>query len=448
MWGYNGEILLTGCAVLLPDGRRDTAFQLTTERSTNAKLVATDSRGRVVLGGSGIRDKNYSYVGGLVRFDEVGSIVFPASTGKDFDTVTRIESDVAGRLILAGSFELPGNLSRRGFVRMNDDGSIMPSGGSPVSLSEWGLPGLLIQNDDKVLVSGSPPSSPDRLIRVRADDTIDPSFWAPDLSGSSASQITYDDDGRLLLTNASASRDGQVVGPLVMLKPDTMPSPVPAITAQPSDAVVLSGSSAHLRVDAALECGGLGYQWYAGESGDTSVPISGATLPVYDTPALTEPTQVWVRVLSATASVDSRTVTVSIASRQDFGQWIVASGAPADQRGELDMPAGDGVPNLMKFALGVPPLVAAGAHLPTPELHAEDGQPLSVALLFARNLNVRGIRYVLEVSTDLTEWTEVESAVDALGLNPDGTELVRLRELAPRTESRRFLRLKVEMVAP
>lgn len=446
-YGYDGESFRTGCVVLLPDGRRDTSFALSIGGTYGVYSMVADRGGGVAIGGSTLRDPNYSDLGSLVRLDRSGGISFPAGVRESLMSVRTMDTDTSGRLVLVGDFYRSGVPSRHGFVRMSDDGSIVAPGGTAVSISEM-FPGLLVQNDDKVLVSGSLSSMPDRLIRVGADDTLDSSFRAPDLTSASSASLFYDDDGRLLLSNSFADRDGLVVGPIVRLKPDTMPSMIPTITNEPADDIVASGGTAHLWVDAAVHNGGLGYQWYAGESGDTSAAISGATLPVYDMPALTEPTQVWVRVLSATASVDSRTVTVSIAPRQDFAQWIVASGAPADQRGELDTPAGDGVSNLMKFALGVLPLDAAGAHLPIPELHAEDGQPLAVALVFARNPNVRGIRYALEVSTDLAKWTEAESTVDALGLNPDGTELVRLRELTPRTESPRFLRLKVEAVAP
>jgi hypothetical protein len=53
------------------------------------------------------------------------------------------------------------------------------------------------------------------------------------------------------------------------------------------------------------------YQWYQGPSGSTYFPIAGATLPTLITPAVTTPTDFWVRVTNACGSIDSATATVT-----------------------------------------------------------------------------------------------------------------------------------------
>ena len=53
------------------------------------------------------------------------------------------------------------------------------------------------------------------------------------------------------------------------------------------------------------------YQWYQGHSGSTAFPIAGATSSSLLTPAITTPTEFWVRVTNACGSRDSATATVS-----------------------------------------------------------------------------------------------------------------------------------------
>jgi len=66
------------------------------------------------------------------------------------------------------------------------------------------------------------------------------------------------------------------------------------------------------------------YQWYRGESGDTSNPIPGANIATYTTPAQTEASAYWVRVSGAGGMSDSRTAWVNLVppvSVELLGLW-------------------------------------------------------------------------------------------------------------------------------
>ena len=84
----------------------------------------------------------------------------------------------------------------------------------------------------------------------------------------------------------------------------------PAIAQQPAGGFITEGSSTSLQVFATG--GGLTYQWYVGNSGDTSQPIAGSNSSAISvTPAQT--TQYWVRVSGTCGpAVDSATVTVTV----------------------------------------------------------------------------------------------------------------------------------------
>ncbi len=86
-------------------------------------------------------------------------------------------------------------------------------------------------------------------------------------------------------------------------------SPPPEIVSQPSDVVLAPGESAGLSVEAISQIA-VTYQWYQGESGDTSAPVAGATNASFTSPALFDGRTYWVRVRSESGAADSRSAAV------------------------------------------------------------------------------------------------------------------------------------------
>ncbi|PPK68428.1 ExeM/NucH family extracellular endonuclease [Actinokineospora auranticolor] len=121
----------------------------------------------------------------------------------------------------------------------------------------------------------------------------------------------------------------------VALAPTGSTTPAPSITAQPQDTAVASGASATLSVTAT---GAAGYQWYAGNAGDTTNPVAGATGAEFTTAALTAPTTYWVRVSGPGGQVDSRTVTVTISGGTNTAPTITAAPEIALTVGDPDTP--------------------------------------------------------------------------------------------------------------
>ena len=91
------------------------------------------------------------------------------------------------------------------------------------------------------------------------------------------------------------------------------PPPVsgPTITTQPASQEVQSGTAVVLSVAAGGD--DLTYQWYTGNSGDTSNPAAGATGSTLTTGALTVSTNFWVQVNNAGGSADSDTAVITVA---------------------------------------------------------------------------------------------------------------------------------------
>ena len=90
------------------------------------------------------------------------------------------------------------------------------------------------------------------------------------------------------------------------------PADAPAITTHPASQEVASGASASLSVAASGD--DLTYQWYTGNSGDTAIPVAGATGSTLDTSALTTSTSFWVQVSNAGGSANSDTAVITVAA--------------------------------------------------------------------------------------------------------------------------------------
>ncbi len=90
------------------------------------------------------------------------------------------------------------------------------------------------------------------------------------------------------------------------------PATAPSITTQPSSQEIASGASASLSVTASGD--DLTYQWFTGNSGDSTAPVTGATSSTLDTGALNVSTNYWVQITNAGGSADSDTATITVAA--------------------------------------------------------------------------------------------------------------------------------------
>ncbi len=346
-----------------------------------------------------------------------GVTIAPGATRQDWCTIglTVLEgTSLAGADGARGVIVTTGDLANTGMVWKDSSRTSVGA--------NWGSAPTLIEVIPATITL---PVSPARV-----------SAWALDARGQRSAALTV----------ANVGGKAQVVlgqnGATVWYEFQVAAVAPAAITTQPVDTVTTAGGTATLTVGAS-GLAPLSYQWYRGDSGDVAQPVAGATGASFTTPALTAWTRYWVRVTNETGFADSRTVFVRVnGGTMTLADWTAQGGVPADQRTAQATPAGDGVTNLLKYALGVPPLEAVGSRWPVAAVVA----PASVALVFTQNAGAQGVRYTMEASNDLVTWAEVDSTMEILANNPDGTRQVRLRETVPPATSWRFARLKVEPI--
>lgn len=205
----------------------------------------------------------------------------------------------------------------------------------------------------------------------------------------------------------------------------SVPAPVlivPTISGQPESMTIASGETAQLNVTPEGSPP-FSYQWYRGNSGDTSSPVSGAEEESYVSPPLTATESYWVRVTSPAGSVDSvtATVTVSAPAVETFTHWVAAVFTPANAAnpaisGALADPDLDGLNNSQEYALGTAPqtfTAAPGLEVVTP------GTALRFTATAAAGPGYAGRqrRYTVQSTGSLTEgpWLDEAGFVDLAG---------------------------------
>ncbi len=180
-----------------------------------------------------------------------------------------------------------------------------------------------------------------------------------------------------------------------------------------------------------------------------SVNRASASLPVrlVDGAFIPEATEVSLRLRHGTAYSAGResTAVLAIAARPIDTWW--AENFSEEERNDpetgadLASPAGDGIPNLVKYALDLDPWQPAQpGDLPVAEI--SEGR---LSLTYERPIPTPDIRFVVEVSENLSDWYSgdeyTEEEVSTLG----ETERVTVRDNTPVAgTSKRFMRLRVE----
>lgn len=131
-----------------------------------------------------------------------------------------------------------------------------------------------------------------------------PMFKMKIIIGPDTPGATYELSIRAGIANSEAFGHVSVIvdcrPPMILSLPGNQPASLTAdANGKATLKVIPSGSS------------GFRYQWYQGYTGSTLFPIAGATSQSLTTPAVTTPTDFWVRVSNACGSIDSTTATVS-----------------------------------------------------------------------------------------------------------------------------------------
>ncbi len=155
--------------------------------------------------------------------------------------------------------------------------------------------------------------------------------------------------------------------------------------------------------------------------------------------------------VSATNASGTGTIPLTITVNATFAGWQTLNFTAADLSnpavsGLSATPAGDGIPNLLKYALNLVPKASGNSGLPT-QAKITIGSASYLVLAYSQLRYATDVTYACQVSNDLQTWnsgTPYTTLVSATN-NADGvTETVTTRELTPiNASSQQFMRLMV-----
>jgi hypothetical protein len=156
-------------------------------------------------------------------------------------------------------------------------------------------------------------------------------------------------------------------------------------------------------------------------------------------------------IVTATNAVGSGTASLIITSMDSFGAWqqqwfSAAQIADSSISAATAMPAGDGVPNLLKYAFNLNSFAPSPNSLPLCSLMPVSGTNY-LTFEYVDNIFASGISYIPEVSSDLQNWFSGSSYIVPVSTTPNGdgmTETVIVRSATPVTSgTSQFIHLKV-----
>jgi uncharacterized repeat protein (TIGR03803 family) len=154
--------------------------------------------------------------------------------------------------------------------------------------------------------------------------------------------------------------------------------------------------------------------------------------------------------VSASNSSGTGSAMVTVNVQVSFAGWESEWFTPAQLgdptcSGDTVTPAGDGIPNLLKYAFNLNPWANGTGGLPVVSIMTIGGTNY-LALTYIENIYASDLSYIPEVSGDLKTWNFGAGYVSPVSVTPnaDGvTESVIVQDLTPIGNRPRFIRLRI-----
>lgn len=395
------------------------------------------------------------------------------SSNVDARSVLDIAVEMDGRILVAGTFSNFDNNPRGGVARLSSTGAV---DGGLAPTSDGSCNALLVQPDGRILLAGSFTTfngeSASRLVRLSSSGVVESGFAAAGGADKDVSALALQADGKVLLGgqvsmtfqgSSSTSSFWRFFGGLPGL---------PGVVELGAETVAgIEGASATLSVTRTGGSSGVlsvGYSTVAGTAGSSDFTTTAGTLTWNDGDTAAKTILVPVSADGLAEAAESFTVnlgqplrnstqlgavqraTVNVATA--FDSWRGAYFTPLELAdsgvsGDLADPDGDGLSNLLEFALSLSPRSnSSSSGVPASAVQNVGGTDY-LTLTFKRRAPALDLTYTVQTNDGtlaapgwLSNAVQVGTAVD----HGDGTETVTFRDAAAVSSStRRFMRVQI-----
>jgi uncharacterized delta-60 repeat protein len=413
----SGDILLVGrftsvngnsrrfVARVYADGTFDSNFDAKlSPSSTNANVVVVRPTGQILLGGNNLQITGNSAFSFLFQLNSTGAkdTTFQAASLSSGE-VNSLELQADGKLLIGGSFYDSGSKGLFCLERLNSDGAF--DTGFNIGIQTSRVYGIAVQSDGRIVVVGDFSfvfgNSIHFITRLQADGTLDGSFSSPASTGwGIVKAVAIQKNGKIVVT--------KFLQTVRLTSGGSLDSTYNSNTHPDWDIYAISVSP------------------------DEKIWTAGGITTVNGTPTM------------GVARLYGDITTFPGWQTEYFTQQELANPVNTGATGDF---VGDGVTNLMKYALGLNPHSTALGHLPT-SFVTSDQTGSFVNFTFQRLAQTTDIAFDIGLSYDLQQWDYSGSQLDQVGspvLSSDGqTEQFTVRLRSPISQiSKAFFDLRV-----
>jgi hypothetical protein len=360
-----------------------------------------------------------------------------------------------GSFTVTGSFTTAGGSpAPAGVARFNSQGARLPTHASTGLFSsivpETTLPlpnGSLLVGGDLAVQGASPAVR--NLVEITSEGTLASHPGLERLTRESAMPVFHlaaaPNSSAVLVAHQfshSAAPEHALVSRILSSSGPLPGAPTLAILGTTQDRYAEPGEAITLTV--AAVGADLAFQWL---KNGVEIPDATSSSLIFATVTPADAAQYRVRVSDFSGTLTSAPITLTIPGASPppggFTGWPALADLPPDQRDPLASPAGDAVPNLIKYAIGIGPLDSAAGRIPQSVVEGsatEEGYPL---VSFIRATTAPGVALKIQSSTTLDFADDLGVTVVSTEPLGDGTERVTVRSNARfRDHSRQFFRLE------
>ncbi|MES2812326.1 MAG: T9SS type A sorting domain-containing protein [Bacteroidota bacterium] len=212
---------------LNPDGTLDTTFNTANGFSTGdnyyVSAIALQNDGKILVGGrfTSYMNTTTNYI---IRLNQDGTKDASFNTGTGFNgTVHKIEIQIDGKIVIAGSFMSYNGLNGNRIIRLNNDGTKDTSFNSGTGFNNT-VYAMTTQSDGKIVIGGDFTSYngliENRIIRLNTDGTKDTSFNIGTGFNNIVYAITTQSDGEIVVGGKFTSYNGLTENRIIRLNTD------------------------------------------------------------------------------------------------------------------------------------------------------------------------------------------------------------------------------------